>query len=140
VPVGVLVAPVIPVLTDHELERVLEASADAGASGAAYVMLRLPYEVKDLFREWLDTHFPDSAAHVMARVADLRAGRGNDPCFGTRMSGQGAFAALVRQRFRVACRRLGLDDRHDLSLPTQLFQRPARPGAAAAAGQRSFEF
>ncbi len=142
VPVGVLVAPVIPVLTDHEIERVLAASAAAGASSAGYVMLRLPYEVKTLFREWLETHFPDSAAHVMARVADLRAGRDNDPCFGTRMSGQGAFAALVRQRFKMACRRLGLDDRHDLRLPTQLFQRPARAGAraGAAAGQLALDF
>ena len=140
VPVGVLVAPVIPVLTDHEIERVLEASAAAGAGSAGYVMLRLPYEVKTLFREWLDAHFPDSAAHVMARVADLRAGRDNDPAFGTRMSGQGAFAALVRQRFKVACRRLGLEDRYDLRLPTHLFQRPARPGAAAAAGQLTLDF
>ena len=112
----------------------------AGASSAGYVMLRLPYEVKTLFREWLDAHFPDSAAHVMARVADLRAGRDNDPAFGTRMSGQGAFAGLVRQRFKVACRRLGLDDRYDLPLPTHLFQRPARPGAAAAAGQLTLDF
>ncbi len=140
IPVGVLVAPVIPVLTDHEIERVLAASAAAGASSAGYVMLRLPYEVKTLFREWLEAHFPDSAAHVMARVADLRAGRDNDPCFGTRMSGQGAFAALIRQRFKVACRRLGLHDRHDLALPTGLFQRPARSGAAANDGQLSLEF
>ena len=139
VPVGVLVAPVIPVLTDHEIERVLEASAAAGASSAGYVMLRLPHEVKTLFREWLDAHFPDSAGHVMARVADLRAGRDNDPAFGTRMSGQGAFAALVRQRFKLACRRLGLDDRYELRLPTHLFQRPARQGAAAAAGQLTLD-
>ena len=132
VPVGVLVAPVIPVLTDHEIERVLEASAAAGARAAGYVMLRLPYEVKTLFREWLDAHFPDTAAHVMSRVAALRAGRDNDPCFGTRMSGQGEFAALVRQRFKVACRRLGLDDRYELLLNTRSFQRPPASGAAAA--------
>jgi DNA repair photolyase len=139
VPVGVLVAPVIPVLTDHELERVLEASAAAGASSAGYVMLRLPYEIKTLFREWLDAHFPDTAAHVMARVAELRAGRDNDPCFGTRMSGQGAFAALARQRFAITCRRLGLDTRHELALGTHLFRRPPAPGAAAA-GQLSLDF
>ena len=132
VPVGVLVAPVIPVLTDHEIERVLEASAAAGARAAGYVMLRLPYEVKTLFREWLDAHFPDTAAHVMSRVAALRAGRDNDPCFGTRMSGQGEFAALVRQRFKVTCRRLGLDDRYELLLNTRSFQRPPASGAAAA--------
>ena len=96
--------------------------------------------MKSIFREWLDAYFPDSAAHVMARVADLGAGRDNDPCFGTRMSGQGAFAAMVRQRFKVACRRLGLDDRHDLRLPPHLFQRPARPGAAAAGGQLTLDF
>jgi DNA repair photolyase len=139
VPVGVLVAPVIPVLTDHEIERLLEASAAAGASSAGYVMLRLPHEVKTLFREWLGVHFPGSAAHVMARVADLRAGRDNDPAFGSRMTGQGAFAALVRQRFKVACRRLGLQDRYDLPLPTHLFRRPERP-CAAGAGQLKLDF
>jgi len=138
--VGVLVAPVIPVLSDHEIERVLEASAAAGAGCAGDVTLRLPHEVKSIFREWLDSHFPDSAAYVMARVADPRAGRGNDPGLGTRITGQGAFATLVRQRFKVACRRLGLDDRHALPLPTHLFQRPTRPGAAAVAGQLMLDF
>jgi len=139
VPAGVLVAPVIPVLTDHELERVLEAAAGARARFASYVLLRLPYEVKTLFREWLDAHFPDSAAHVMARVAELRAGRDNDPCFGTRMSGQGEFAALLRQRFRVACRRHGIAANDAPVLDTQVFQRPSAPGAAAA-GQMSLDF
>ncbi|MCU0759370.1 MAG: PA0069 family radical SAM protein [Steroidobacteraceae bacterium] len=139
VPVSVLVAPVIPVLTDHEVERVLEASAAAGASRAGYVLLRLPHEVKTLFREWLEAHFPDTAAHVMSRVAAMRDGRDNDPAFGTRMRGQGVFAALLRQRFATACRRLGLDTRHELGLATHLFRRPSAAGAAAA-GQLSLDF
>jgi DNA repair photolyase len=132
VPVGVLVAPVIPVLTDHEIERVLEASAAAGARRAGYVVLRLPYEVKDLFREWLGEHFPDTAAHVMARVADLRGGRDNDPQFGSRMLGQGTFAALLRQRFEVAARRCGFETQWALELSTVLFRRPAAPGLSSA--------
>ena len=139
VPCGVLVAPVIPVLTDHEVERVLEASAAAGASSAAYVLLRLPYEVKTLFREWLEAHFPETAAHVMARVAQLRGGRDNDSDFRTRMSGQGAFASLLRQRFEVACRRLQLEARRWSGLDTTQFRRPAAPDAAAA-GQLSLDF
>ncbi|MCP5327063.1 MAG: PA0069 family radical SAM protein [Steroidobacteraceae bacterium] len=139
VPVGVLVAPVIPVLTDHEVERVLEASAAAGASSAAYVLLRLPYEVNTLFREWLEAHFPETAAHVMARVAQLRGGRDNDSDFRTRMSGQGAFASLLRQRFEVACRRLQLEARRWPGLDTTQFRRPAAPDAAAA-GQLSLDF
>ena len=85
VPVGVLVAPIIPVLTEHEIERVLEASREAGASLAGYTILRLPWEVKDLFREWLAEHFPDRAAHVMSIVRSMRGERDNDPAFGTRM-------------------------------------------------------
>ena len=124
VPVGVLVAPIIPAITDHEIERVLEACAAAGAVRANYVMLRLPYEVKQLFREWLAAHFPQRAVHVMSLVQDLRAGRDNDSCFGQRMSGSGALAALTRRRFDVACRRLGLDQDRGLGLETLKFRRP----------------
>ncbi len=130
VPVGVLVAPVIPVLTDHEIESVLEAVAAAGASRVGYVMLRLPYEVAPLFREWLQAHAPDAAAHVMSRVQAMRAGRDNDPCFGTRMTGQGVFAELIRQRFRQAARRLGLSTDWHFELNTGAFVRPASPGGA----------
>ena len=126
VPVGVLVAPVIPVLTDHEIERILEAAAAAGARTASYVMLRLPHEVKDLFREWLETHRPLAAAHVMSRVQALRGGRDNDPRFGSRLHGEGAFAALIAQRFATARRRLGLDRRDAFVLDTKRF-RPPRP-------------
>jgi DNA repair photolyase len=129
VPVGVLVAPIIPVLTEHEIERVLEACRESGASLAGYTLLRLPWEVKDLFREWLAQHFPDRAAHVMSIVRGMRGERDNDPQFGTRMHATGPVAQLIRQRFELACRRLGFpsesEGRH-ISLPTNLFRPPLR--------------
>lgn len=124
VPTGVMVAPVIPALTDHELEAILDAAADAGAGSAAYVVLRLPYEVKDLFREWLTQHYPDRARHVMSVVRSLRGGRDNDPRFGTRMRGEGPFAELLRARFELACRRLGLGGARVRPLATGHFRPP----------------
>jgi DNA repair photolyase len=129
IPVGTLVAPIIPAINDHEIEHILAAVAQAGASTAAYVMLRLPYEVKDLFREWLGAHYPLRAAHVMSLVNDLRGGRDNDPNFGSRMRGMGPFADLVRRRFDVACRRVNLNARRRVPLDTRLFRPPAPPGA-----------
>jgi DNA repair photolyase len=126
VPVGVLVAPIIPVLTEHEIEAVLEASREAGASLAGYTVLRLPWEVKDLFREWLAEHFPDRANHVMSVVRAMRGERDNDPEFGTRMHATGPVAQLIRQRFRLATRRLGFPDERQYELPTHLFRPPAR--------------
>ncbi len=126
VPVGVMVAPVIPALTDHELEGILERAASAGASYANYVVLRLPYEVKDLFREWLRVHEPLKADHVMSRVAAMRGGRDNDPRFSSRMSGEGVYADLLRQRFTIARTRLKLDSRQRAPLPTGLFKPPVR--------------
>ena len=126
VPVGVLVAPIIPVLTEHEIEAVLEASREAGATVAGYTMLRLPWEVKDLFREWLAEHFPDRAAHVMSIVRDMRGERDNDPNFGTRMHATGAVAQLIRQRFQLASKRLGFSQDRHTSLQTNLFRRPLR--------------
>jgi len=126
VPVGVLVAPIIPVLTEHEIEAVLEASREAGASLAGYTMLRLPWEVKDLFREWLAEHFPDRAAHVMSIVRSMRGERDNDPEFGTRMHATGPVAQLIRQRFQLACRRLGFPLDRQNALPTNLFRPPVR--------------
>jgi DNA repair photolyase len=126
VPTGVMVAPVIPALTDHEMEAIIDAAADAGARWAAYVVLRLPYEVKDLFREWLAQHYPQRAQHVMSVVQSLRGGRNNDPRFGARMRGAGPFAELLRARFQLACRRHGLGGERVLPLPTTLF-RPPRP-------------
>jgi DNA repair photolyase len=127
VPVGALVAPVIPAINDHEIEHILAAVAQAGARSASYVMLRLPHEVKDLFREWLAEHHPLRAAHVMSLVNDLRGGRDNDPNFGSRMRGRGPFAELVRRRFEVACRRHSLNTVRRAPLDTGLFRSPSAP-------------
>ena len=127
IPVGVLVAPVIPALTDSEMERILEAARDAGAGSAGYVLLRLPREIKDLFREWLETHAPQKAAHVMSLVREMRAGRDNDPRFGARMRGTGTYARLIAERFRLAAGRLGLD-RERAALDATRFRPPPRAG------------
>jgi len=103
----VMAAPVIPAINDHEIEAILEAARDAGARSAGYVLLRLPHELKDIWREWLQLHHPDRAAHVMSLVQQMRGGRDYDSAFGTRMRGQGPFADLIRARFERARRRLG---------------------------------
>ncbi len=128
VPTMVFFSPVIPFINDAELERVLEAGAAAGARAASYIPLRLPYEVKDLFREWLQQHAPLKAAHVMSLVQQMRGGRDNDPQFGSRMRGQGEYAGLIAQRFRLACRRLGLNAGERIQLETGLFRVPAQSG------------
>ena len=129
VPTGVMVAPVIPAITDHEMEAILEAAAAAGAQWAGYVLLRLPYEVKDLFRDWLTEHFPDRAAHVMSLVNEMRGGRDNDPNFGSRMKGTGPVADLIRNRFNIACKRLSLGHlRQSVGQPTTLFRPPVPEG------------
>lgn len=107
VPVGVMVAPVIPMITDHELERILEAAREAGAAAAGYVLLRLPHELKEVFREWLALHYPDRAGHVMSLVRQMRGGKDYDSAFFTRQRGSGPFAELIAQRFAKAHRRLG---------------------------------
>src|ERR1700693_522421 len=109
VPTGVLVAPVIPALTDHELEDILAAAAAAGVGWAGYVLLRLPYEIKDLFAEWLAEHYPERAQHVLSLIRAMREGRDNDPRFGSRMRGTGPYALLLKNRFHIACRRLNLN-------------------------------
>jgi len=125
VPVGVMVAPVIPSLTDHEMENILAAAQSAGASRAGYVLLRLPHEVKDLFREWLAEHYPDRAKHVMSLINQSRGGKDYESEFGTRMVGTGVFAQLLRKRFDVAKRKFGLDDaEHRHELRTDLFRPP----------------
>jgi DNA repair photolyase len=129
VPVTVMAAPMIPALNDAELEAILEAAAEAGASWAGYVLLRLPYEIKDLFREWLAEHYPDRAAHVMALIRDMRGGRDYDSSFGTRMRGTGPYAQLLSNRFRLACRRLSLNSAPRKPLDTTLF-RPPGPSQA----------
>jgi len=125
IPVGVMVAPIIPVLTDFEVERILEAAAAAGAISAGYVLLRLPYELKDLFRDWLDRHEPLKAKHGISRLHDMRGGRDNDPRWGLRQTGEGAFAELLQKRFAAACARLGLNARERFAHNTSLFVAPA---------------
>jgi DNA repair photolyase len=125
IPVGVLVAPVSPFLTDHEIEPVLEAAWSHGARSAGYVLLRLPWEVKALFEDWLARHYPLKAKHVMSRVHDMRGGRDNDPRFRSRMIGEGTLAKLLSQRFAAACRKLGFNERRtEPTLDTTKFRRP----------------
>ncbi|HLX25158.1 MAG TPA: PA0069 family radical SAM protein [Usitatibacter sp.] len=128
IPVHVNVAPVIPFLTDSELENILEAAKGAGATSASYTLLRLPWEVKDIFRAWLEERFPLKAAHVMSRVHEMRGGRDNDPNFGSRMKGQGLWADLLKQRFVKACERIGLNEEHWPGLNTGLFTPPSLHG------------
>ncbi len=128
VPVMVLVAPIVPFVTDGEIEQILEASAEAGASRAGYVMLRLPFEVKDLFREWLDAHVPLKAAHVMSLIQQMRGGKDYDSTWGKRQLGEGQYAAMIAQRFAAACRRYGLHERGQWKLDTSLFSAPPAAG------------
>jgi DNA repair photolyase len=109
VPVGVSVSPIIPFINEPELERVLEAAREAGATSAFSIVLRLPWEVNPIFQHWLEQHFPERAARVMARVREMRGGKDNDANFGTRMTGQGLWAQLLRQRLNKAAGRLGLN-------------------------------
>nr|WP_255746420.1 PA0069 family radical SAM protein [Lysobacter sp. CFH 32150] len=107
VPVGVMVAPVVPMITDRELEQILEAAHAHGARAAGYVLLRLPHELKEIWREWLQLHYPDRAAHVMSLIRQMRGGKDYDSTFGKRMRGEGPFAELIAQRFAKAHARLG---------------------------------
>ena len=130
VPTGVMVAPIIPAITDHEMEAILTEAAAAKATWAAYTIVRLPYEIKDLFRDWLAEHFPDRAAHVMALIQDMRGGKDNDPRFGTRMRGTGPIAELLRARFKIACKRLSLNSGgREVPDRTLLFRPPVRAGS-----------
>jgi DNA repair photolyase len=108
IPVSVSVAPIIPFVTEPEIEKILEAACDAGAVGAHYVVLRLPWEVNPLFQQWLEAHFPERAARVMNRVRDLRGGKDYDSDFSKRMHGEGVWADLIRQRFTKTVERLGM--------------------------------
>jgi DNA repair photolyase len=129
VPCGVLVAPIIPMLTDRWIEQILERAHAAGARMAGYTVMRLPYELKDLVREWLELHFPERAGHVLSIVRQMRGGRDNDPRFSSRMRGEGNFAELIRQRFAIATRRLGMARNRDIALDCSRFSvpRPASP-------------
>ncbi|MBP6876921.1 MAG: PA0069 family radical SAM protein [Phenylobacterium sp.] len=127
VPVVVMFAPAIPSLNDHEMEAVLERAAEAGAKGAGYVALRLPREIKDLFREWLETDHPDRARRVMSLVRQMRGGLDYDPEWGKRMRGEGPIAELLSQRFHAAKKRLGLDAKLP-ALDLSQFRVPAKAG------------
>ncbi len=123
VPVGVSVSPIIPFINEPELERILDAAAQAGATRAFSVVLRLPWEVNPIFQQWLECHFPERAARVMARVREMRGGRDYDARFGSRMVGQGVWAQLLRQRFDKAAARLGLN-RERVPLDLSQFRKP----------------
>jgi len=131
IPVGVMVAPLIPQLNDRDLEAILEAAAAGGAQAAGWVLIRLPREVAPLFRDWLDAHYPQRAAHVMSLIRQMRGGRDYDAAFGARMRGNGEFAALLEKRFSIACHRLGLNrGREHTGLDTTRFRPPARANDA----------
>ncbi len=127
VPAGVMFAPVIPALNDEELEAVLLEAADMGARSAGYVLLRLPLEIKDLFREWLEANAPDRARHVMSLIRQMRGGKDYDSTWHTRMKGTGPYAQMIGKRFQMATRRLGLNKQHS-PLTVEHFRKPARVG------------
>lgn len=127
IPVGVLFAPVIPVLNDSEMEAVLSAVAEAGAISAGYIMLRLPHEVKELFQNWLQAHYPLKAEHVMNIIRNLRGGKSYSARFGERMTGTGEYATLIAQRFQLACKKVRLNQT-EICFDTSLFSVPAKSG------------
>lgn len=126
IPVNVMIAPVIPAITDHEMPHIVEAVAEAGAVSAAFVFVRLPWAVAPLFENWVTRHFPDRKEKVLNRIREMRGGKLNDPNFGSRMRGQGIFAEQIGQMFDVACRRAGLPKRK-VELSTAAFRVPAGP-------------
>ncbi len=127
IPVRVMIAPVVPGLTDEEVPAILEAAAEAGASGAGYIVMRLPHGVKGLFTDWLEAHFPERKSKVLNRVREMRGGALNDPRFGSRMRGEGPYAEQIRQLFEISRRRVGLD-RDPTRLSAAAFRRPPRNG------------
>ena len=128
IPAGVLSAPMIPALNDNEMEHILERARAAGATSAGYTLLRLPLELKSLFKEWLEDHFPDKAAHVLSLVAQTHGGRLYDSTWSKRMTGTGPYADMLRLRFDRACRKLGFNQRTTQSLDTRLFSPPPQKG------------
>ena len=133
IPTTVMVAPIIPALNDSEIERILETAREAGASSASYVLLRLPLELKELFREWLETDFPDRVHRVINVLRSMHGGRDYVSTFGLRQRGSGPYAEQIGARFRLAMRRLGLGQR-SLKLRTDLFQRPVPVGGQLSLG------
>jgi DNA repair photolyase len=128
IPSGVLTAPMIPALNDSEMEAILERARAAGAASAGYTLLRLPLELKSLFKEWLEEHFPAKAAHVLSLVAQTHGGRLYDSTWSKRMTGSGPYADMLRLRFDRACRKLGFDQRTTRPLDTTRFQPPPQSG------------
>src|SRR5690349_8174851 len=127
IPVRVMTAPIVPAINDAEIERILEAAASVGVTGASYVILRLPLEVRDLFREWLAASFPDREKHVFTLIRQMRGGKDYDAKWGERMTGSGPYADMIRQRFEAACARLGLN-KQSTPLTTEHFRRPQGGG------------
>lgn len=127
IPTTVLFAPVIPALNDHDMESILSQAKNAGARSAAYMLLRLPLEIRDLFFQWLQEHYPLRAEHIISLLRQSRDGADSDSRFGHRMRGTGTFADLLSQRFRVSCKRLGLNQREQITTRTDLFTPPCPP-------------
>lgn len=140
IPVGVSIAPIIPFVTEPEIERILEAVQEAGATNAHYAVLRLPWEVNQLFQQWLQTHFPERAQRVMNRVREMRGGEDYDAKFGQRMRGEGVWAELIQQRFRKTVVRLGMNLRNGRfeTLDATCFRRPA-PIPSSPSSQRTID-
>jgi DNA repair photolyase len=134
IPITVLIAPVIPALNDCDMESILSQAHTAGAESAAYIMLRLPLEVRDLFFQWLYEHYPLRAEHIISLLRQSRSGGDNDSRFGHRMRGTGTFADLLAQRFRLSCKRLGLNQREQIPSRTDLFISPQPIGKKSRAG------
>ena len=128
IPTGMMFAPVIPVINDSEMETILERGMETGISNAGYVLLRLPYEIKDLFKEWLDIHFPLKTSHVMNIIAESRGGKLNDPEFHSRLTGHGVFADMISKRFNKTCKKLGLNSGENIQLDTSIFIKPILKG------------
>jgi DNA repair photolyase len=127
IPTVVMMGPIIPGLNDAEIENILKAARNAGAREAGYTMLRLPLEVKDIFKDWLEKTYPDKAQRVMSLIKSTRGGNDNDPNFGARMTGTGPYAWTIGRRFQLACQRLGLNENR-VKLRTDLFNRPVQKG------------
>ncbi|VVC76173.1 hypothetical protein AQUSIP_14790 [Aquicella siphonis] len=132
IPVRVMAAPMIPMINDNELEQILASAAEAGASHASYTLIRLPHEVKDLFKAWLTEHYPARASHIMSLIRQMRGGKEYDSRFGKRMRGEGEFATLLSQRFKIACKKFHLNVQPQAPLDTCCFARPLQSAPQAA--------
>lgn len=132
IPVGVMVAPIIPAVTDIYLEKIIQLAGEAGATCAGYTVIRLPHELKELFREWLANHLPQRADHVMSLIQQMHGGRDYDADFRTRMRGEGVFARLIKERFEKACRRSGIEPSRAIRLDTHYFKVPQEPDLQAS--------